>query len=156
MSMTTVPVPEGDASALVAAVTMAAGQLMETIARENTALKGRTRARLAALAEEKATATRLYQQHLAELEQATQGYRTLSIAQRKALQQASALLAQEAEENARLLKVAVAISRRFMACVADAARALTAGTPGYSSTGALGDGPRPTARAPALALDRSL
>lgn len=108
------------------------------------------------LAEEKAAAARLYQQHLADLEQATQGYRTLSTAERKALQHASALLAQEAEENACLLKVALAISRRFMDCVADAARALTPGAPGYSSTGALGHGQHAAARVPALSLDRSL
>ncbi len=150
------PVPEQDVSSLVAAVTTAANRLANAVAQENAALRGRAKGELALLAEQKATAARLYQRHLADLEQATGGYHTLSSVQRKALQQASEVLAKEAEENVRLLRVAVEISRRFMACVADAARELTPGAPGYSRTGVLGSGGRPSTRAPALSLDRSL
>jgi hypothetical protein len=142
--------------ALVGAVTEAAERLTEAVARENAALRARTREALTALAEEKAAAASHYQKCLGQLEAATEGYRALTPSQREALQQCGRLLAQEADENARLLAVAVEISRRFMQTVADAVRALTPNAPGYSSTGALGNGQRTSARTPALSLDRSL
>jgi hypothetical protein len=142
--------------ALLHAVTAAAGRLTEAVARENAALRARTREPLSALAEEKSAAASHYQKCLTQLETATEGYRALTPSQREALRQGGRLLAQEADENARLLRVAVEISRRFMQTVADAVRALTPKTPGYSSTGALGNGERTSARTPALSLDRSL
>jgi hypothetical protein len=146
----------GDVPARVADVTAAAQRLTEAVARENTALRGRSRVGLTALAEEKAAATNLYQGCLAALDAATEGYRTLTVDQREALRHCGGLLAREADENARLLKVAVEISRRFMETVADAVRALQPGAPGYSRAGVLGGGARASARAPALSLDRSL
>jgi glutamyl-tRNA reductase len=145
-----------DVPALVGAVTAAAGHLTEAVARENAALRARTREALTTLAEEKSAAAGHYQKCLSQLETATEGYRALTPSQREALQQCGRLLAQEAEENTRLLKVAVEISRRFMQTVADAVRALTPNAPGYSSTGALGNDQRTSARTPALSLDRSL
>ena len=145
-----------DVSAHVGAVTAAARQLTEAVARENAALRARTREPLTALAEEKSAAATHYQKCLAQLEAATEGYRALTPLQHEALQQCGRLLAQEADENARLLKVAVEISRRFMQTVADAVRALTPNAPGYSSTGTLGNAQRTSARTPALSLDRSL
>ena len=145
-----------DVPALVSAVTAAARQLTEAVARENAALRARTREPLTALAEDKSAAASHYQKCLTQLETATDGYRALMPSQREALQQCGRLLAQEADENARLLTVAVEISRRFMQTVADAARALTPNAPGYSSTGTLGNSQRTSARTPALSLDRSL
>ncbi len=152
----TSPTNPAEGGGLLAAVIAAGQRLSEAIARENSALRGRAREGLAALAEEKAAAAGLYQACLAELDQATHGYRALSAGEREALQQAAARLAHEAEENARLLRIALEASRRFMAAVADAVRALAPGATGYSPTGALGTAQRATARAPALSLDRSL
>lgn len=153
---TTATTSTDDVPARVNDVTAAARRLIEAVARENTALRGRSREGLTALATEKAAATDLYQGCIAALDTATEGYRTLTAAQREALQHYGRLLAQEADENARLLKVAVEISRRFMETVADAVRALQPDAPGYSRTGVLGSGARASARAPALSLDRSL
>jgi hypothetical protein len=153
-AMLAAPAPADDVPALVGAVTAAAGRLTEVVARENAALRARTREALTALAEEKSAAASHYQKCLSQLETATEGYWALTPSQREALQQCGRLLAQEANENARLLKVAVEISRRFMQTVADAVRALTPNAPGYSSTGALGQ--HTSARTPALSLDRSL
>lgn len=145
-----------DVAARVTDVTAAARRLADAVARENTALRGRSREGLTALAEEKAAATDLYQRCLAALDTATGGYRALTLDQREALRQCGHLLAEEADENTRLLRIAVEISRRYMATVADAVRALQPGAPGYSSTGALGNSAPASARAPALSLDRSL
>ena len=150
------PMNVADVPALLRAVTAAAGRLTESVARENAALRARTREPLTALAEEKSAAASHYQKCLGQLEAATEGYRTLTSAEREALRRDGRLLAQEADENARLLRVAVEISRRFMQIVADAVRALTRNAPGYSSTGILGNAERTSARSPALSLDRSL
>jgi hypothetical protein len=155
-AMRAAPAPADDVLALVGAVTAAAGRLTEVVARENAALRARTREALTALAEEKSAAASHYQKCLSQLETATEGYRGLTPSQREALRQCGRLLAQEADENARLLKVALEISRRFMQTVADAVRALTPNAPGYSSAGTLGNGQRTSARTPALSLDRSL
>jgi hypothetical protein len=148
--------PTDDVAARVTDVTAAARRLADAVARENTALRGRSREGLTALAEEKAAATDIYQRRLAALDTATGGYRALTVDQHEALRHCSRLLAEEADENARLLRIAVEISRRYMATVADAVRALQPAAPGYSSTGALGTGAPASARAPALSLDRSL
>lgn len=145
-----------DVPARIAHAAAAARRLTEAVARENAALRRRSREELTALAEEKAAATGLYQESLAALNTATQEYRTLTADQREALQQCGRLLAEEADENARLLRIAVEISRRFLETVADAVRALQPGAPGYSSAGVLGGDARASARAPALSLDRSL
>ena len=146
----------GHVPARAAAAAAAARGLAEVVARENAALRGRSREGLTALAEEKAAATNLYQQCLAALDTATEGYRTLTTDQREALRNCGRLLAEEADENARLLRIAVEISRRYMTTVADAVKALQPGAPGYSRTGVLGSGAHALARAPALSLDRSL
>jgi hypothetical protein len=155
MSKTAAPGMD-DVSARVTDVIRAARRLTEAVSCENAALRGRSQEGLTALIEEKASATDVYQGCLAALDAATEGYRTLTADEREALRQCGRLLGEQADENARLLKVAVEISRRFMETVADAVRALQPGAPGYSETGVLGSGARASARAPALSLDRSL
>lgn len=148
--------PERDIAALVATVASASQRLAEAASRENAGLRGRIREALPALAKEKATAAEDYEAHLAALEEASDGFTLLTEEQRKELRALTGTLNTVADENALLLRVALATSRRLMETVSEAAKELAQEPPGYASDGSPGHGRRPTARTPALSLDRSL
>lgn len=141
---------------LVAAVAEATRRLVDATTLENAGLRGRVREELPALARRKAAAVDDYEARMADLEQASEGFTLLSEDQRSELKALTGTLTKIADENALLLRVALATSRRLMASVCDAAKELSPEVPGYARDGKPGHGRRPTARTPALSFDRSL
>lgn len=148
--------PTVDIPALIAAVAEATRRVADAASRENAALRGRERLNLPVLARQKAAAAEAYEARLATLERASEGFTLLDEEQRAELKALTATLTQVADENALLLRVALATSRRMMDSVCAAAKELASDPPGYARDGKPGHGRRPTARTPAITFDRSL
>jgi hypothetical protein len=143
--------------ALVAAVAAAAERLVAMLERENAALRARRNADVAAMAADKAVAAKIYEARLTALGEATAAFSDLPDDARRTLRSIGERLARELEQNASLLEVAVAASRKVMQILAEVVRTLSVGVGIYGANGAARRGSRSGApTAIAVSVDRAL
>ena len=132
-------------------------RLISVLERENAALRERCPDAVAELSAEKGDAVRAYEACLAAAHKATHAFATLADDARQALYGIARDLSAYAEENAALLCVAIAASRRVMTMVADAVRSLDPGPGTYSAKGTCAVASRRgTPKAVPISVDRAL
>jgi len=135
--------------------------LADLLEQENAALHSNRLDIVQSLLERKTTLSRAYEIRIfgmkqeLELEQAQ--YDEVDIANIDRLTEVGQRVAVLIEENEKLLKVALEVSRRFMACVADSAKHATPGTGAYSANGDVGlNASAVQKQATSMALDETL
>ncbi|MSO93922.1 MAG: hypothetical protein EXQ86_11065 [Rhodospirillales bacterium] len=134
------------------------GRLSELLRRENKALRDRRSDALKTLLEEKSTLGRVYETRLQGLIDDEVNFSEIDPGLREQLREAADQVREMMDENAKLLKVAIAANKRVVDMIAMAVKRSmpTAGT--YSKKGAVGsDGYGAAAkRNMAFSLDRTL
>ena len=155
--MSTTMAQAKDTPQLLAEATAALDRLATAVAAENAALRATDLPAVRTAGDEKRAATALSESGMAALRKATDNLKDLDADARGALRERHTVLASLAEENARLLRIAVETGRRFMAGMAETVARMAPGPGTYGSTGALA-----TTRGPcqpaglAVSFDRSL
>ncbi len=144
------------AAMLASGLADAMAHLADVLERENEALlAGRPRA-IAGLLREKNAAARSYEAKITALRDETADFRDLDGAKRNELAGLAAALAPLAEDNARLLKVAIEVNHRLLDAVADAVKAVSPAANAYSRSGSPGNGGAAAPAGVALTVNRSL
>jgi len=137
--------------------------LADLLEQENAALQSSRLDIVQSLLERKTTLSRAYEIRVFGMKQELEHeheqvpYDEEDIANIDRLTEVGQRVAVLIEENEKLLKVALEVSRRFMACVADSAKHATPGTGAYSANGNVG--PNASAvqkQATSMALDETL
>ncbi|HEY9078894.1 hypothetical protein [Magnetovibrio sp.] len=135
--------------------------LADLLEQENAALRSNRLDVVQNLLERKTTLSRAYEIRVfgmkQELEHEQAQYDEVDHANLERLKDVGARVAVLIEENEKMLKVALEVSRRFMACVADSAKHATPGTGAYSAKGDVGtQASIAHKQATSLALDETL
>jgi len=135
--------------------------LADLLEQENAALQSNRLDIVQSLLERKTTLSRAYEIRVfgmkQELEHEQVPYDEEDLANIDRLTEVGQRVAILIEENEKLLKVALEVSRRFMACVAESAKHAAPGTGAYSAKGDVG--PNASAvqkQATSMALDETL
>lgn len=148
-----------DASKRIEDLLFITNNLADLLEEENTALANHRLDIVQGLLERKTALSRAYEIRVFGMkqEQANAAYDEADLENIERLNGVGARVAALIEENEKTLKVALEVSRRFMACVADSAKHIAPGTGAYSPKGAIG-GSTPAVRkqAASMALDETL
>jgi len=133
--------------------------LADLLEEENTALANNRLDIVQGLLERKTALSRAYEIRVFGMkqEQTDAAYDEVDLENIERLSEIGARVATLIAENEKTLKVALEVSRRFMACVADSAKHITPGTGAYSPNGAIGaNTPAVRRQAASMALDETL
>lgn len=143
---------------LATGVGQAMEQLIDILKRENQALMDRDVAAVAGMVREKSAAARAYETRMKALCEALDERGELDGRYTESLERLGEVLEPLAEDNARLLKVAMEANRRLLAAVGDAIRSLNPIASAYTPKGALnGDkAVKPMATVVPLKVDHTL
>ena len=135
--------------------------LADLLEQENAALHSNRLDIVRSLLERKTTLSRAYEIRVfgmkQELEHEQAQYDEVDLANIDRLTEVGQRVAVLIDENEKMLKIALEVSRRFMACVADSAKLAVPGTGAYSASGRTGATTTATQKqAPSMALDETL
>jgi len=133
--------------------------LEQLLEQENAALRSKNLAVVRGLLDRKTTLSRAYEIRVFGMkqEQDRAEYDADDLANIERLNDVGARVAVLIVDNEKMLKVALEVSRSYMACVADAARQAVPGTGAYSPRGgATASTAAMKRQAPSLALDETL
>jgi len=135
--------------------------LADLLEQENAALQSNRLDLVQSLLERKTTLSRAYEIRIfgmkQEFEHEQAQYDEVDRANIDELTEVGQRVAALIDENEKMLKVALEVSRRFMACVADSAKQATPGTGAYSASGRTGVNAMPNQKqAASMALDETL
>jgi flagellar biosynthesis/type III secretory pathway chaperone len=126
------------AEKLAAGVANAMEHLASVLERENAALTEFRPETVVALVREKSTAVRSYEAKIRALRQETSDLASLDDQRRRHLRQLGEMLAPLANENERLLRVAIEANRRLLDAFVDAVCSLSGEAANYSRRGTVG------------------
>lgn len=133
-----------------------ASRLAEILERENRVLRAHKTSEIAPFVEDKTNLSRAYESRVRGMVENAPQLETVDPAACERLKSLGEKLKTLIEENARLLKVAMAAHQQFVSSVARAVKETTAGPGLYSRKGAVrSDSPR-VKRSQALSLDQTL
>lgn len=133
------------------------GRLAELLRRENKALRDRRSDELKTLLDEKSTLGRVYETRLQGLIDDEVDFSGVDPEMRERLREAADQVRGMMDENAKLLKVAIAANKRVVDMIASAVKRSTPTAGTYSKKGAVGsDGYRAAKQNVAFSLDRTL
>jgi len=135
--------------------------LADLLEQENAALHSNRLDIVRSLLERKTTLSRAYEIRVFGMKQEQDHeqaqYTKQDLENIDRLQEVGERVAVLIEENEKVLKIALEVSRRFMACVADSAKNATPGTGAYSASGNVGPNASTVQKqATSLALDETL
>jgi len=133
--------------------------LADLLDQENAALKSNRLDIVQGLLERKTALSRAYEIRVFGMKQEQEHaeYDDIALANIDRLSDIGNRVAALIEENEKMLKVALEVSRRFMACVADSAKHVSPGTGSYSSSGDIStNAPSVQKQAASMALDETL
>ena len=133
------------------------GHLVELLTQENAALRAKRHEDVATLLEKKATLGRAYESRVQGLVEKPDSLAQVDQALRQRLRGLAEKMHGLMEENARFLKVAIAVARRVVGSVSEAVKSSQPGPGTYSANGAVGtpsNGAAP--RNLAISVDQSL
>jgi len=133
------------------------GRLAELLERENDALRNRRHSELNEILEEKVTLGRVYESRIMGLTQEEDALESVDPELRERLRGAGEKVNELIDENAKMLKVAIAANRRVVDLIADAVKESSPNAGTYSPQGVTG-GTTQSESAPVapFSLDQSL
>jgi flagellar biosynthesis/type III secretory pathway chaperone len=141
---------------LAAGVANAMEHLASVLERENAALTEFRPETVVALVREKSTAVRAYEAKIRALRQETADLSALDDQRRRDLRELGEMLAPLANDNERLLRVAIEANRRLLDAFADAVRTLSGEASAYSRRGTVASRGVTAAKRIALSVNQSL
>ena len=132
-------------------------RLAELLAKENEALHRKQPREVAQFVEEKSNLSRAYESRIQGLVERAEDLEEVDIALRDRLRRTGEKIAPLAEENARLLTIAMETHHRVVQVIADAVKSSQPGPNVYSASGAVGAGAKGAAPQTApLSVDQTL
>lgn len=149
---------EARVAKLATSVSTVMEELIDILERENQALQEHNPAAIAGMNREKVTAARAYELKMKALCEATTDLSDLDGEYTATLERLAEILDPLADENARLLKVAMEANRRLLESVTDALQALDPVASGYTPKGVVADDGAKTAKSSVvpISIDHSL
>lgn len=131
--------PKNPAEGKLRDLIIISSSLIKLLEKENRALRDQKPQEVAALLEEKTKLARAYESRIKGLQEKPDALAEADAELRERLKLVGEKVADLMEENAKLLKIALSVSRRVMDTVADAVKSVNAGTGAYGANGSIAE-----------------